>query len=803
VTNWDYSQTETQRFSGPARLSVSPVTRMQRMAMVKFLYLFLAAQAPLLGQTLQIGDAPSAPLTLPKPTAQGRNVAARATTSNWYDTSNRTAIRDSWHLVMAPTLTVPMGWSGDVAAGIAGDTSQNWKDAVNTRINWFRAMAGVPAGIVLDPTYSAKAQQAAMMFSVNQQIDHFPPTTWINYTVDGAEAARNSNICYLFGFFDPGCVQVYIVDLGLNNSEVGHRRWLLYPQTQRMGTGDVSQVGSYPYTNALWVFDGNFGAARPATRTPYVAWPPPGYVPYQVAGPRWSFSYPLADFSQATVSVMRNGATVPVRIEAVQDGYGENTLVWVPDNLDVTNFAWQGTAPAADVTSVVIISGVSIGGISQSFSYSVTVFDPNSQPTSTFNLTPASATTPYTGGTGSTSLTVTPAGTTWSAVSSATWLGITSGASGTGNGTISWSAPATASILTRTATITVGSASYVLTQPGIPCSYSLSQASATLPVAGGSGSFVVTVTPSDCGLYYTNSIGLAVTVVSSTPPVFNFHYSAGANTTKVTRTLTVAIANQTFTILQAGTTPLAAKVGVFRSGFFWLLDVDGDRQFNVASDKAFAFGGIAGDIPITGDWDGSGKTKVGVYRASNGLFLLDYDGNGIFDPAVDKIYSLGVGTQTGDIPVVGDWNGSGTSKVGLFRQGFFWILDTNGNGTFDTGDQSFAYGGVAGDVPVVGDWNGTGTSKVGIFRAGFLWILDTNGNHVVDAADQVFPFGGISGDVPVVGDWNGTGASKVGVFRAGFFWVLDTNGNQGFDGGTDQAFAFGGITGDRPIVGKW
>ena len=73
------------------------------------------------------------------------------------------------------------------------------------------------------------------------------------------------------------------------------------------------------------------------------------------------------------------------------------------------------------------------------------------------------------------------------------------------------------------------------------------------------------------------------------------------------------------------------------------------------------------------------------------------------------------------------------------------------------GDQAFAYGGIAGDVPVVGDWNGSGTSKVGVFRDGFFWVLDANGNHAFDGTgngqDLAFPFGGITGDVPVVGKW--------------------------------------------------
>jgi hypothetical protein len=259
------------------------------------------------------------------------------------------------------------------------------------------------------------------------------------------------------------------------------------------------------------------------------------------------------------------------------------------------------------------------------------------------------------------------------------------------------------------------------------------------------------------------------------------------------------------------TSVLPSQAGIFRGGYFWLEDVDGNRQFNSPPDRAFAFGGVAGDIPITGDWNGSGTTKVGVYRPSNGLFVLDYDGDGQFTGA-DRAYNLGVGIDPTDVPVVGDWNGDGKTKVGLFRQGYFWILDTNGNGVFQQGvDQTFAFGGVAGDVPVVGDWNGSGTSKIGLLRQGFFWILDANGNGSLDnvngvGGDQAFAFGGIAGDVPVVGDWNGDGKSKVGMFRSGFFWVLDANGNHTFDGtgvGQDLAFPFGGLGGDKPVVGKW
>src|SRR5450755_3341716 len=171
-------------------------------------------------------------------------------------------------------------------------------------------------------------------------------------------------------------------------------------------------------------------------------------------------------------------------------------------------------------------------------------------------------------------------------------------------------------------------------------------------------------------------------------------------------------------------------------------------------------GTLTGAIPVVGDWNGDGRSKVGLYNPNSGFWYLDYNGNGVFEGGtIDRFYAFG--GISGDLPVVGDWTGTGTGKIGIFRGGFYWLLDANGNGTFDgTGpgqDCGFAYGGIAGDVPVVGDWMGTGISNVGIFRSGYYWILDSNGNHQYDGSDLAFAFGGIANDVPVVGKWGGAG----------------------------------------------
>lgn len=231
-------------------------------------------------------------------------------------------------------------------------------------------------------------------------------------------------------------------------------------------------------------------------------------------------------------------------------------------------------------------------------------------------------------------------------------------------------------------------------------------------------------------------------------------------------------------------------------------------ESEIRQQESIVFGSNPGDIPIVGDWNGDGRSKKGIYRA--GTWWLDWDGDG-HHTIKDKVYTFG--GLPGDIPVTGDWNGDGKSKIGVFRGGV-WILDADGNGIYeDKGpgkDWVFNFGGVPGDIPVVGDWNADGRSKVGVFRLGRVWVLDANGNGAFDGTgpgkDLVFSFGGIAGDLPVAGDWNGDGRANVGIFRRDHYWILDFNGNGNFDGigpGKDRSFLFGTQPGDIPVVGDW
>ena len=266
----------------------------------------------------------------------------------------------------------------------------------------------------------------------------------------------------------------------------------------------------------------------------------------------------------------------------------------------------------------------------------------------------------------------------------------------------------------------------------------------------------------------------------------------------------------TVTEPRAVTAPFAWNphaVGVFRpaDGTFYL-DYNGNGQWDgCGSDRCLSIG-MVGDVPLVGDWNGTGTSKVGAFRPSDGTFYLDYNGNGVWDGCgTDRCLQIGM---NGDIPLVGDWDGTEFAKVGVFRpsDGFFY-LDYNGNGIWDGcgTDRCLAIG-LAGDLPFVGDWDGSGSGKVGLFRpSDGTFYLDYNGNGTWDGcgADRCLSIG-LAGDTPLVGDWDGTGFGKVGVFRPsdGTFY-LDYNGSGTWEGcGTDRCLSIG-LDGDTPLVGKW
>lgn len=300
------------------------------------------------------------------------------------NTASREEVRQFFRAVYYASENAPMGWTGSYASGDAGDVAGGFREATRLRINFYRALAGVPADVTFSAAYNTRAQHAALLMSANDALSHTPPSSWMLYHPLAAEGALNSNLA--LGHAGPDAINGYMADAGASNAAVGHRRWLLYPQTLQMGSGDVSgsSSGHAPLAaNAVWVIDatpgGQFGAPRPATRTTAVPYPPAGFVPYQVVWPRWSFSHPGADFSAATVTMARDGQAIATALEPpAASALGEPTLVWAYESRDTESIAAHDR-PAADRVYSVNVSNVQIGGARQNFSYQVTVFDPETR----------------------------------------------------------------------------------------------------------------------------------------------------------------------------------------------------------------------------------------------------------------------------------------------------------------------------------------------------------------------------------------------------------------------------------------
>ncbi len=177
----------------------------------------------------------------------------------------------------------------------------------------------------------------------------------------------------------------------------------------------------------------------------------------------------------------------------------------------------------------------------------------------------------------------------------------------------------------------------------------------------------------------------------------------------------------------------------------------------IPADHAFRYG-QSGDRPVVGDWDGDGIDTVGVQRGAN--FYLSNDlGSG----AADHVFTFG---QSGDRPVVGDWNADGIDTIGVRRGNTFYLRNSNNSGRANT---TFAFGRST-DTPLAGDWDGDGDDTIGVHRGRVFYLrYGLSGG----AADKAISYGN-KGDRPVVGDWDGDGDDTLGVYRSVSFYLRNS-----------------------------
>ncbi|HVX09745.1 MAG TPA: SdrD B-like domain-containing protein [Pirellulales bacterium] len=233
-------------------------------------------------------------------------------------------------------------------------------------------------------------------------------------------------------------------------------------------------------------------------------------------------------------------------------------------------------------------------------------------------------------------------------------------------------------------------------------------------------------------------------------------------------------------------------VGMYVNGE-WFIDLNGNGIWDDAD--LWAKLGTKDDKPVTGDWDGDGKTDIGIFgpawpgdpravAAEPGLpdpynrptgakknvppqpheatighrqLKRTRDGSLRAD-LIDHVFHYG---KRDDVPITGDWTGTGIDSIGIFNGGE-WILDVDGDGKRSDPDLTLNLG-QHGDKPVVGDFNGDGIDELGVYREGH-WHIDLNHDGALDDQDLHLELGD-AGHSPVVGDWDGDGVDQIGVHQ--------------------------------------
>jgi hypothetical protein len=231
--------------------------------------------------------------------------------------------------------------------------------------------------------------------------------------------------------------------------------------------------------------------------------------------------------------------------------------------------------------------------------------------------------------------------------------------------------------------------------------------------------------------------------------------------------------------------PAGTSTGGFSAGAWRVNKVNAEQLSTSAGVFASYRWGRSGDIPVVGDWDGDGIQTIGVVRFnaarnSNHVALRNSDGS-----RLDFWYG-----RRGDRILVGDWDGNGTWTPAAVRAGVWSLRNSNSTGPADA---TVTFG-RSGDRYLAGDWDGDGDFTPGVQRAGTFGLRNSGGSGPSEVRVRF----GRPSDQGFAGDWNGDGIWTPGVLRGGTRWYLKNS----FTGGA-AAVGLKKQTPGTPVVGDW
>jgi hypothetical protein len=450
----------------------------------------------------------------------------------------------------------------------------------------------------------------------------------------------------------------------------------------------------------------------------------------------------------STINATSSGGTAQIGINA-----SDASCSWTASGLGVSAANGTGTGQVtvtipAKTTAGAQLLNATIAG------QTLTVNQTGADCTVSLSATSASI---LSGGTTSGSVNITtPAGCSYSTVPGPSWVSVTSGASGTGPGMLTYSVDPNSTTVARSGALTIGGVNFTVTEQPLACSLTLDTSNLGSPfaMAGGTGTIGIIANGSNCSWTASTSASWGKVLPSSGTGNGSVSVSTnGANSTSSALLGSVTIAGQSVNISQTGVT------------------------------CGYSLRSSSGTVPASG-----GAGSVGVV-AANGCTWTAVSNN----PSWLTITSSG-SSGTGEVQFVAQPNSSSSPQTGtLTIAGLtYTVTEAGASCSFTLGEPSVnvAAAGTGGNQNLLFTAATTGCTVAP--RSYANWI------HVVSSG-----LNGISGNLIYSVDPNPAGATRSGSIQVGdqLFLVSQTGADCAFSLNIYGA-AFGQGGGNASFLGS-
>lgn len=292
----------------------------------------------------------------------------------------------------------------------------------------------------------------------------------------------------------------------------------------------------------------------------------------------------------------------------------------------------------------------------------------------------------------------------------------------------------------------------------------------------------------------------AVVVISSADPGIGASIPASGSFARVEVTLGGSGLGTGFGSANLAIPDNPALVGQTFYGRWYVTDAGASNGFSVSQLFQFTvFGNGLTSVRSPYDFDGDGKTDVGIFRPSVGEWWL-------YRSSTGTTYAAQFGVATDSIAPA-DYTGDGKADIAFWRPstGEWFVLRSE-----DSSFYSVPFG-AAGDITAPADYDADGKVDTAVFRpSSATWYIQRSGDN--GTTIQQF---GTNGDLPVAADYDGDGKADVAIYRpsVGQWWLSRSSAGvlaAAFGTSGDQVVQ-GDYTGDRkadiafwrPSTGEW